>query len=177
MATTNRATNWASKNLEEVLKELGTDSEKGLASEEAESRLKMYGENALFEEEQESFLDALKEEAREPMILLLIVVAVLYSIWGSFLDAATIFTVITVLVLTEVYNEYKAEQGVESLKNLTSPTSMVLRDGKLKEVPSAQIVPGDVHRMEDIIEGLLEVVPPVLALADPVGEVVEHFMV
>jgi Ca2+-transporting ATPase len=86
----------------------------------------------------------LKEETREPMILLLIVVAVLYSIWGSILDAATIFTVITVLVLTEVYNEYKAERGIESLKKLTSPTSLVLRDGKLKEVPSTEIVPGDI---------------------------------
>jgi Ca2+-transporting ATPase len=144
IGTTNRATNWASKKLEDILKALRTDTEKGLTSEEAESRLKKYGENALVEEERESFFDALKEEAREPMILLLIVVAILYSIWGSLLDAATIFTVITVLVLTEVYNEYKAEQGIDKLKKLTSPTSLVLRDGKLKEVPSTEIVLGDI---------------------------------
>jgi Ca2+-transporting ATPase len=144
MGAWNKATDWASKKLEDVLKQLRTDSEKGLTSEEVESRLKRYGENALIEEEQETFLDALKEEAREPMILLLIVVAVLYSIWGSLLDAVTIFTVITVLVLTEVFNEYKAGQGIESLKKLTSPTSLVLRDGKLKEVLSTKIVPGDI---------------------------------
>src|SRR3990172_1931661 len=40
-----------------------------------------------------------------------------------------------------------------------------------------EILPGDAHGMEDIIEGLLEVVPPVLALADPVGEVVDHLVV
>jgi Ca2+-transporting ATPase len=144
MAGSNRAANWASKKLEDVLKAFGTDSETGLTSEEAVSRLRKYGENALVEEEQESFFDALKEEAREPMIVLLIVVAVLYSIWGSLLDAATIFTVITVLVLTEVYNEYKAEQGIESLKKLASPTSLVFRDRKLMEVPSTEIVPGDI---------------------------------
>jgi Ca2+-transporting ATPase len=147
MAAANRATNWASKKLEDALKAFGTDADTGLASEEAVSRLKKYGENAFIEEEQESFFDALKEEAREPMILLLIVVAVLYSIWGNLLDAATIFTIITVLVLTEVYNEYKAEQGIESLKKLTSPTSLVLRDGKLSEVPSTQIVPGDIIKL------------------------------
>jgi Ca2+-transporting ATPase len=144
MATTNKATYWASKKLEDVLKELRTDPEKGLTSEEAESRVKEYGRNALVEEEQESFFDALKEEVREPMILLLIVVAILYSVWGNILDAATIFTVITVLVLTEVYNEYKAEQGVQSLKKLASPTSLILRDGKLKELPSEDIIPGDI---------------------------------
>lgn len=146
MSATDKTADWAPKKIEAVLKELGTNSEKGLTSEEAEARLKRYGENVLLEEEQESFLDALKEEVREPMILLLLSVGVLYSILGSdhILDAVTIFTVIIVLVSVEVYNEYKAEQGVESLKKLTSPTSIVLRDGKPKEVPSAQIVPGDV---------------------------------
>jgi Ca2+-transporting ATPase len=138
---------WASKKIEDVLKELGTDSEKGLTSEEAKTRLEKYGENVLVEEEKESFLDALKEEAREPMILLLILVGILYSILGSILDAITIFTIITVLVTVEVYNEYKAEQGVKSLKKLASPTTLVLRDGKIREVPSAQVVPGDVFML------------------------------
>jgi Ca2+-transporting ATPase len=144
MSTANKTADWASKKIEDALEGLGTDSEKGLTSEEAEARLKRYGENVLVEEERESFLDALTEEVREPMILLLITVGVLYSIWGSLLDAATIFTVITILVVVEVYNEYKAERGIESLKKLTSPTSLVLRDGKLNEVPSTQIVPGDI---------------------------------
>src|SRR4030042_2282840 len=40
-----------------------------------------------------------------------------------------------------------------------------------------KVIPGDVHRMEDMIKGLLKIVPPVLALANPVSKVVEHFMV
>jgi Ca2+-transporting ATPase len=139
---------WASKKIEEALRMLGSDAEKGLTSEEAKARLQKYGENVLVEEERESFWDALKEEAREPMILLLITVGILYSILGtqggSILDAITIFTVITVLVTVEVYNEYKAEQGIESLKKLTSPTSLVVRDGKVNEVPSTEVVPGDI---------------------------------
>jgi Ca2+-transporting ATPase len=148
MSKSSRSADWASKDIETVLKELGTNSEKGLTSEEARARLGEYGENILVEEEKESFLDALKEEAREPMILLLIIVGILYSILGtqggSILDAITIFTVITILVTVEVYNEYKAEQGIESLKKLASPTTLVLRDGKVSEVPSTQVVPGDV---------------------------------
>ncbi len=144
MGAVNRATYWASKRLEDVLKELGTDLEKGLTSEEAASRLKKYGENILEEEEKESFFDELKEEVREPMILLLIAVGVLYSVWGSLLDAATIFTVIIVLVLVEVYNEYRAEESIESLKKLASPISLVRRNGRPQEIPSTEIVPGDI---------------------------------
>ena len=134
----------ASKEFDEFVKELGTDPERGLTSDEVKLRLEKFGENTLGEEEKETFWDALKEESREPMILLLIGVGVLYSIWGSILDAATIFTVIAVLVLSEVYNEWKAEQGIDSLKELTTPRPLVLRDGKVGEVESAELVPGDV---------------------------------
>jgi len=131
VSKTDETTDWASRNIEDVLKALKTNSETGLTSGEAESRLWRYGENVLVAEEKESFLDALKEEVREPMILLLIIVGVLYSILGSdhLLDALTIFTVIIVLVTVEVYNEYKAEQGVESLKKLTSPISVCFATG------------------------------------------------
>ena len=134
----------AAKKLDELLKELDTDPEKGLTSVEAKARLEKYGENSLEEEEKETFWDALKEEAREPMILLLIGVGVLYSIWGSLLDAATIFTIITILVLSEVYNEWKAEQGINSLRELTTPRPLVLRDGKIVDISSEELVPGDI---------------------------------
>ena len=134
----------ATKRAEELLEELGTDPEKGLSSDEAKMRLEKYGENSLGEVEKETFWDALKEEAREPMILLLIGVGVLYSLWGGLLDGATIFTIIAVLVLSEVYNEWKAEQGIESLKDLTTPRPLVLRDGKIGEISSTELVPGDI---------------------------------
>lgn len=134
----------SSKRADEVVLELGTDPEKGLTSAEAEARLGKYGENSLGEAEKESFLGALAEEAREPMILLLLFVGVLYSLWGSILDAVTIFTVIAILVLSEVYNEYRAEQGMESLRKLASLTSLVVRDGQVKEVPTTDLVPGDI---------------------------------
>jgi Ca2+-transporting ATPase len=144
MSKTSETAKAASKEFGELIKEMGTDLERGLTAPEAKLRLEKFGENTLGEEEKETFWAALKEEAREPMILLLIGVGVLYSIWGSILDAATIFTVIAVLVLSEVYNEWKAEQGIESLKELATPRPLVLRDGKMGEVESAELVPGDV---------------------------------
>jgi Ca2+-transporting ATPase len=139
-----KATEWASKSLNEVFKELDTDPDKGLSIKEAEIRLKKFGENELVKEKEEGFLDALKEEITEPMILLLLSVGVLYSIWGSLLDAVTIFSVIITLVLAEVINESKAERGVEALKMLASPSTAALREGKLGEISPTQLVPGDI---------------------------------
>jgi P-type Ca2+ transporter type 2C len=134
----------ASKKIDELLKNLDTDPEMGLTSAEAKTRLAKYGENVIEAEKKETFWDALKEEAREPMILLLLGVGVLYTFWGSLLDGATIFTIIAILVLSEVYNEWKAEQGIEALKELTTPRPLVLRDGKISEIASEELVPGDI---------------------------------
>jgi len=144
MSKNSKTAETATKRTEELLKELDTDPEKGLSSAEAKTRLEKYGENSLGEEKKETFWDALKEEAREPMILLLIGVGILYTIWGSLLDGATIFTIIAVLVLSEVYNEWKAEQGIGSLKDLTTPKPLVIRDSKIEEVSSTELVPGDI---------------------------------
>ena len=138
----------ATKDIDVLLKELDSEPEKGLTDEEAESRLQKYGKNELGEVEEETFWDELKEEAQEPMILLLLGVGVLYSIWGGLLDAATIFTIIAILVLSEVYNEWKAEKGIDSLKELTTPMPLVLRNGKIAEIPSEDLVPGDVLPLE-----------------------------
>lgn len=134
----------ASKGINDILIELNTNAEKGLTSLEVNTRLAKYGENTLGEEKKETFWDALKEEGTEPMILLLIGVGVLYSILGTVWDAVTIFTIIAVLVLSEVYNEWKAEQGLESLRKMASLTSLVIRDGKLAEIPTEELVPGDI---------------------------------
>jgi len=139
-----KAARWASKSLDDVFKELGTDPSNGISTKEAEERLKKFGENKLFEEKEESFIDVLKEEITEPMILLLLCVGVLYSIWGSLLDAATILTIIAILVSVEVYNEFKAEHSIEALKKLASPSVLALRDGSLKEVPTTRLVLGDI---------------------------------
>lgn len=139
-----KAARWASKSANGILKELDTDPSSGISTKEAEERVKKFGENKLVEEKEEGFIDVLKEEITEPMILLLLCVGVLYSIWGGVLDAGTIFTIIVVLVSVEVYNEFKAKRSIEALKKLASPSVLVLRDGNLKEVSTTHLVPGDI---------------------------------
>jgi Ca2+-transporting ATPase len=96
------------------------------------------------EETEIRFLSILREEITEPMIVLLMVVGVVYSILGSLTDALTIIAVIIILVLVEVWNEYRAKRSIAALKKLAPPTTLVLRSGKLREMQTDFLVPGDI---------------------------------
>ncbi len=127
-----------------VTEALGGNPAGGLSSTEAEARLEQYGPNRLAQERRLTFLAVFWEEVREPMILLLLVVGILYSVWGAARDAITIFSVIAVLVLVEIFTEYRAKKAVNSLRRLSPPTARVLRDGVTTEVLAAGLVPGDI---------------------------------
>jgi len=136
---------WHSQELQEIIRSSDVNPETGLTDQEAAQRLGKYGVNRLVEEKETRFLGIFKEEVTEPMILLLIAVGVLYGILDPNLaDALTIIAVVTILVLVEVWNEFRAKRSIAALKRLASPTTIVLRNGKPAEVQTTQIVPGDV---------------------------------
>lgn len=119
-------------------------NKEGLSKEEARNRLLKFGPNQIFKSEEISFLSIAWEEIREPMILLLLVVGFFYSLWGKIEDALTIFVVIFLLVLVEVYNEFRAKKAIASLEKIAAPKAKVLREGEIMEIDSAEIVPGDI---------------------------------
>ncbi|VVB91689.1 Copper-exporting P-type ATPase B [uncultured archaeon] len=116
----------------------------GLSSGEARERLSKFGQNQIFKPARVSFFGIAKHEVTEPMILLLLVVGFFYSIWGKLEDAITIFIVIVLLVLAEVYNEFRAKKAIASLGKIAAPKTKVLRDGKVTEIDSENVVPGDI---------------------------------
>jgi Ca2+-transporting ATPase len=116
----------------------------GLTSAEARDRLEKSGANVLFTPKPLTFLSILWEEVREPMILLLLFVGVVYSISGKLEDALTIFGVIVLLVLAEVLNELRAKRAIAALTQISAPKARVRRDGAAIEIDTAGVVPGDV---------------------------------
>ncbi len=122
---------------------LDSDISKGLSSDEAEKRLKEAGENRITQSKTITFWDILREELKEPLIMLLLLIGVVYSVWGKIGDTITIIFVIITVSMVEVYIEYKAKKSIESLKKLAMPTTWVLRDDKPAEVRTSSIVPGD----------------------------------
>ena len=128
---------------QDVVKELETDVNQGLSEDEAKRRLEKYGENLLVKEKKVRFLEIAWEEIREPMILLLLAVGVLYSFFGNLQDALTIFAIITTMVLVEVYNDYRADTSIAALAKLAPPSVIVIRGGRPQEVLTSELVPGD----------------------------------
>jgi len=115
----------------------------GLTSAEASRRLLATGPNIIFKPSPIRFLDILWEEVREPMILLLLVVGVLYSLLGRPADAITIFVVILLLILAEVQSEFRAKRAVRRLSEIASPKAAVMRDGAVRRIEAAEVVPED----------------------------------
>ena len=124
--------------------ELDTDKEKGLSSSEAKVRLQKYGPNKLYEKWEIKFWDIFKEEITEPMIIFLIIVAILYSIWGKLVDTIAIFCIILALVLVEIFNEYRAKKAIASLSKLSPTKAKVIRDGALTDIDTEEVVIGDI---------------------------------
>jgi Ca2+-transporting ATPase len=136
---------WHRKEAKEAAGSLGVNPDVGLSDMEAAQRLAKAGPNKLVEEHEIRFLAILKEEAQEPMIILLLVIGVLYGILDPNLaDALTIIAVVTILVLVEVWNEFRARRAIASLRQLAPLTTIVLRNGKPEEIQTGHIVPGDI---------------------------------
>ncbi|MGZ4153009.1 MAG: cation-translocating P-type ATPase [Actinomycetota bacterium] len=123
--------------------------ELGLSSDEARRRLAEVGPNRPTPPpHRRSVLADFAEEATEPMILLLLVVGVLYGVWGELRDSVTILVIIVLLVGVEVGNERRAKRAIAALGQLSAPTALVRRDGRLRTIAADEVVPGDVIVLE-----------------------------
>ncbi len=116
----------------------------GLTAAEASSRLARVGSNRLFTPAPVRFWTIAAEEIREPMILLLLVVGMVYSVLGNLGDAITIFVVILLLVAAEVINEFRAKRAIGALERLSAPKTRVRRDCHVVAVDTETVVPGDI---------------------------------
>ncbi|MBS3091648.1 HAD-IC family P-type ATPase [Candidatus Pacearchaeota archaeon] len=118
---------------------------RGLTEKEAEKRLEQYGLNEIRENLVISPIKILFRQIKKNYIIyLLIIAAALSFIVGKSITAYVILAVILVLIFTGFIQEYKAEKAIKSLKNMLVPISIVIRDGKEKEILSKNIVPGDI---------------------------------
>ena len=134
---------WHTLSSPEICRELNTTENKGLSKKEAQTRLEQYGPNTLILEKKEPFWKEFLEELSEPMVLMLLFTGTLYAAWGEAAEAITIFLIILALNTVEVINETRAKKAIQSLRKLTEPTAIVEREEQIKEIPSAELVPGD----------------------------------
>lgn len=139
---------WHSIEAAQVLKELGTDLHNGLTKGEVTSRLEKYGYNELKKEERISRFTIFVNQFKNILIIILLIATLLSALVGELLDAGIILVIIIFCTVLGFIQEYRAEQALEALKKMLSPTITVLRDGKEEEIPSKELVPGDVLLLE-----------------------------
>ena len=134
---------WYQLEENEVLKKLET-SEEGLSDSEAGKRLETYGPNKLPEAEGLSRLKILLHQFTSPLIYILMVAAVVTAFLGEYIDTGVIVAVLILNAVIGYFQEYKAETSVRALKSMVVPRARVVREGKEEEIPSEDLVPGDI---------------------------------
>ncbi len=135
---------WFSKSSNEVLKEFGVNPSVGLSEAEAKVRLEKYGMNKLKGKAKKSIVSLFLSQLKDMLIYVLLAAAVITLIIGEIADSVIILLVIVLNAVIGVIQEYKAEKAVEALQKMTTPKSVVRRDGVIKEINSEEVVPGDI---------------------------------
>jgi Ca2+-transporting ATPase len=129
--------------VEETLRALGVDSQRGLSSDEVERRIRIYGLNEI-RVKKKSPLEMFIKQFINFLMLILIVATIISALLGEVLDAVAILVIVFMMGVFGFVQEYRAEKTIELLKKLASPKCRVLRDGLEVEVSASHIVPGDI---------------------------------
>jgi Ca2+-transporting ATPase len=128
---------------EECLQSLGADAE-GLSNEEAQKRLRDFGLNSLTIERGENAVIMFLRQFKSPLVYILILAAIVSLLGGHAEDTVVISVILLINAIIGFVQEWRAEKTIESVKELIEEKSMVIRGGEEVEVPSVEIVPGDI---------------------------------
>ncbi|MBO9152235.1 cation-translocating P-type ATPase [Chitinophaga sp. GCM10012297] len=133
---------------QEILEQFSTDPGKGLAAEDAQRRLEEHGPNEISSSRRVSPLMILLHQFKSPVVYLLLLAMGLSMFFKEWLDATAIAVVILLNAVIGFIMEFQAERSMEALQKMTSQSARVLRGGRMQEIPSAGIVPGDIMLLD-----------------------------
>ena len=155
MRETGEDMNWWQMETKEAARRLETDEKQGLTSQMAAERLAQKGRNELAETDgKKSLFWRFLAQFDDFMILLLLgaaVVSVVISrlrVENDVLDAVMILGIVVLNAALGLFQESKAEKALEALKKMAAPHARVIRDGVVREIPAAEVVPGDLLLLE-----------------------------
>lgn len=132
---------------EDVLTMLGTD-ENGITQNQAKENQKKYGKNELAEGKKKNPFILFLEQYKDFLVIILIIAAIISGVLGDIESAIVIFVVITINAILGTVQHIKAEQSLDSLKEMSAPTAKVIRDGEIKVVEGKDVTVGDIVVIE-----------------------------
>ena len=141
--------NFYNQKIEDVAQELETSSSQGLSVNQIEELRTKYGSNSLTSKKKISIWQRFLAQFKDFMIIVLIVAALLSGfVAQEWTDAAIIMIVVILNAVLGVFQETRSEEAINALKKMATPNAHVRRDGQIVEIPSTELVPGDLVLLE-----------------------------
>lgn len=116
----------------------------GLTNEIVSKNMKKYGKNKIKEKERKSTARVFLEQFQDMLVIILIISAIISIFLGEYESTIVIFVVLTINAILGTYQYQKAEKTLNSLKNLSSPISIVIRNKEIIKIHSYELVCGDI---------------------------------
>ena len=138
---------WHAEPAEQIFESLNTGP-KGLPAAKARRRLEEHGPNRLPEPRRRGPLARFLAQSSNLLIQVLIVAAVITALLGHLADTLVIVAVVVVNATIGFVQEGKAENALQAIRNMLSPSAAVFRDGHLTTLPAEELVPGDVIQLQ-----------------------------
>ena len=146
---------WHSSTAEEVLNELQVDDKTGLANGVADMRLEDYDQNVISRIERPKFLSYFAKQMKSKLVISLLITAVvsfILSLMYSDVNSYSPLLIIAIVIINafiSAYQLFNCNNTLDNIKQITNPTATVLRDGIVKSVNAATLVPGDIILLEE----------------------------
>jgi len=140
--------NWWQLNIQKTAEAVCCNVEKGLSSSEAARRLAESGPNQLTEKKPVSPWSIFFGQFNNFIVWVLIGAALVSGFLKEWIDSAAIIAIVILNSILGFVQEYRAEKSLAALKKLSSPVSKPIRDGRMIQVPSIELVPGDLIVLE-----------------------------
>ncbi len=139
---------WHTKPIREILNILKTDPKNGISGKDADERISLYGYNQLEEKKGRSPFKIFISQFNDFMIWILIAAALISGIIiREITDAVVILIILIINSVLGFVQEFRAERALQALKELASPSALVIRDGREKNIFSRNLVPGDIIKL------------------------------
>ncbi|MGX1640870.1 cation-translocating P-type ATPase [Sphingobacterium sp. NPDC055431] len=137
-----------SLSVEESLQKMGVNPSEGLSGPEVEKRLQEYGKNKLQEQKRKSIFRIFFEQLNDALIYVLFAAVGITFFMGEYTDGIIILIVILINAFLGLFQEVRANNAIDALRNLSHPKAIVRREGKVLEIDSELLVPGDIVMLE-----------------------------
>jgi len=133
--------------IQEILNQLDSDIEKGLSGDEAQNRLETYGKNEFIQKEETTF-ERILRRLWGPIPWMIEAAAILSLVAQKWEDFIIIMVLLVTNVVIDFLQESRALSALQVLKQKWVKTTLVLRDGKFKEIQTSFLVPGDIIKLK-----------------------------